>query len=287
MWTTARQEEEEDEDEEELEPAFPSSTYLASTTSTPLADPSLLDVYLAGIDHLTTVLPATMLNPLQFLTHLLELTHATLVHRHPPSIASPALRRFHPTDDARKRLLTLTSRLRYGQLLEFGRLAQLGVMPQSIYGLHSAVTQWRRFEGEGGKQVRVTEHVNDWMRGILQEMKTGELVLLYEYLHRVLGEVVREEHGDVQQAIERSKSRGTREHEVLMDEGGERKLVVLKREEEAGNGEKGGSRRGGQGGGGAGDGGGGGDDGGGGKKKKKAGKQLLFHGGLGLSGTLS
>ena len=290
MWTAARgAEEEEDEDDEELEPAFPSSTYLASATSTPLADPSLADVYAVGIEHLRGVVPAAMLHPLHFLTHLLELTHATLVHRHPPSIASPALRRFHPTDDARKRLLTLTQRLRYGQLLEFGRLAQLGVMPQSIYGLHSAVTQWRRFEQDGGGQTRVTEHVSEWMRGVLQEMKTGELVTLYEYLHRVLGEVVREEHADVQQAIERARSRGEREREAIVEEGGDRKLVLLKREEEGfGRGDKGGGKKG-EAAGGGGDGGGGadgGDDGGGGKKKKGK-RTLLFHGGLGLSSTLS
>ena len=290
MWTSARKDEEDDEGEDDIEPAFPSSTYAASTASTPLADPALLDVYLANIDHLRSVLPSTMLAPLHFLADLLHLAHSMLVHRHPPSIASPALRRFHPTDDTRKRLLSLTSRLRYSSLLEFGRLAQLGVLPTSIYSLHSAVTQWRRFDGEaGGRAGQALELVHDWMTGVLKEMTSGELVLLYEYLHRLLGAVTLEGHPDVQGAIERARGRAGREREIVVEErdGSEKKLVLLRRDGE----ESGGT----QGGGGAGnkaqgelggnDGAGEEGGGGGGKKKKKEKKTLLFYGGAGLSGT--
>ena len=261
MWTSVSPAGADNEDD--YEPAFPSATTtLGSYSSTSsLSDPALIDAYLGNINQLSAVLPHTMLASLHFLSNLLLTVTAVLTARHPPSLLSPSLRRFHPSDDTRKRLTSLASRLRLSSALEFGRLTQLGVLPQSIYTLSQCVSLWRRQGGGddgGGEDVR----------GVCEGMTSGELVVLYEWLHAVLGKVTDEQSEDVQAAIERQQRRG--EKEVVVD--GERKLVPLKKGEEESDERKGG---------GASVGGGGGAGG----KKKTKGKQLLFYGGSGLSGA--
>ena len=258
MWTSASPSAVNDEDN--FEPAFPSATTtLGSYSSTSsLTDPASTDTYLGNINRLSTVLPHTMLGSLHFLSNLLLTVTAVLSARHPPSLLSPSLRRFHPSDDTRKRLISLSSRLRLSSALEFGRLTQLGVLPQSIYTLSQCVSLWRRQGGGddgGGEEVR----------GVCEGMTSGELVVLYEWLHAVLAKVTDEQSEDVQAAIERQQRKSEKEQEVVVD--GERRLVPLKKDEEDAAEERKG----------------GGAGAGGGKKKKS--KQLLFYGGSGLSGV--
>ena len=263
MWTSATPSAVDDEDD--YAPAFPSATTtLGSYSSTSsLTDPALIDTYLGNISRLSNVLPHTMLGSLHFLSNLLLTVTGVLSARHPPSLLSPSLRRFHPSDDTRKRLSALAGRLRLSSALEFGRLTQLGVLPQSIYTLSQCVSLWRRQGGGddgGGEEVR----------GVCEGMTSGELVVLYEWLHAVLGKLSDEQCEDVQAAIERQRRKGEKVEELAVD--GERKLVPLRKDEEDGDERKGGAA----GAGGAGTAGG---------KKKKAGKQLLFYGGSGLSGV--
>ena len=157
MWTSVSPAGADNEDD--YEPAFPSATTtLGSYSSTSsLSDPALIDAYLGNINQLSAVLPHTMLASLHFLSNLLLTVTAVLTARHPPSLLSPSLRRFHPSDDTRKRLTSLASRLRLSSALEFGRLTQLGVLPQSIYTLSQCVSLWRRQGGGddgGGEDVR-------------------------------------------------------------------------------------------------------------------------------------
>ena len=263
MWTSASV-----DDEDDFAPAFPSATAtLGSYSSTSsLSDPALIDTYLGNITQLSGVLPHTMLSSLHFLSNMLLTVTGVLSARHPPSLLSPSLRRFHPSDDTRKRLSSLASRLRLSSALEFGRLTQLGVLPQSIYTLSQVVSLWRRQGGGddgGGEDVR----------GVCESMTSGELVVLYEWMHALLSKLSDEQSEDVQAAIERQRRKGEKEQEPITD--GDRRLVPLRKDEE----DTGGDERKGSGAGvGAG-------AGAGGKKKGKAGKQLLFYGGSGLSGV--
>lgn len=174
--------------------AQPMSSLLSSSSSSSskfqLPNPDDLYVYCDMVSQLQ--LTSQQHAVLSLLLLLLSEVTNVLLDKHNNVIDANLQRRFLLSAEARQLLLNLVSVTRFAEILDFARLARIGLQPASIASLATIVSLHSRFGSDMVDSSRCRESLST-------VFTPSELFLLYDYMHNILALITNNNNSEMQE----------------------------------------------------------------------------------------